>query len=200
MEKKYSAGIVSKLFWAVEAKKTAILFRKGMKRSEIKEKIVEENIYQALNTSRATRMFGNIYSRIDSLGIQLTEWLSIGDFEEICVINMISIMLTERLFADFMYEIFRNKLILGDYELKDNDFNSFIADKKLQSDEIAEWTDETIGKIRQTFYKMLIDGGFAKINNNGVREIVKPILSYEVENYLKDNGMEKYLYSMTGEM
>ena len=200
IQSEYSAGIVSRLFWAIEAKKTAILYNSGMTRSEMKENVISENIYQATNVRRATRMFGYIIKRVDSVDDGLRDLMIKGDFDQVCAINLLMIMFTDKIVADFMYEVFRHKLLLGDYELSDNDFNSFIAEKSQQSTEVAAWASETIEKIRQTIYKMLLDGGFARITDKGVRNIVMPVISYELEEYLKNTGLTSYLYAITGEM
>lgn len=199
IQSEYSAGIVSRLFWAIEAKKTAILFNSGMTRSQMKENVISENIYQATNVRRATRMFGYIIKRVDSVDDGLRDLMIKGDFDQVCAINLLMIMFTDKIVADFMYEVFRHKLLLGDYELSDNDFNSFIAEKSQQSKEVAAWASETIEKIRQTIYKMLLDGGFARITDKGVRNIVMPVISYELEEYLKNTGLTSYLYAITGE-
>ena len=43
---KYSAGIVSKSFWFLESRKTARYILEGLKRQDIIELAVKENIYQ----------------------------------------------------------------------------------------------------------------------------------------------------------
>ena len=53
-------------------------------------------------------------------------------------------MKTDRLFFEFMYEVFRNKIILGDYSFKDRDINIFFQDKKSQSEIVDNWADSTV--------------------------------------------------------
>lgn len=200
METKYSAGITSKLFWGLEAKKTAKFILKGLSRNEIKDIIIGENIYQSPNAERSRRIIGYIYTRLISLGNVLVKILAEADSDGIKVINMISIMLTERLCFEFMYEVYRHKILIGDLNILDKDFNSFFDGKKVQSGEIARWTEKTQAKIRQTIIKMLVEGGFIKIDQNGNRIITRPIVNYNIEVYLKKNGLQNYLYAMTGEM
>ena len=57
-------------------------------------------------------------------------------------------MKTDRLFFEFMYEVFRNKIILGDYSLNDRDINIFFQDKKSQSEIVNNWIDSTVKEIK----------------------------------------------------
>lgn len=198
MEQKYSAGIVTKLFWGTEAKKTAQLFLAEPKKAELKNTVIENNIYQAPSTERATRMFGYIYIRLNALGKELTTLLANGDADQVRVINMISIMFTERLVFEFMYEVYRNKLIMGDSIIEDKDFTTFYNEKTLQSEEVATWSEKSKEKIRQTVLKMLVEAGMVKVENNK-RIIKRPLVGFEVEEYLKQNGLANYLYALTGE-
>lgn len=199
MEIRYSAGITSKLFWGVEAKKTACFVLDGLCKNEIKDIIIRENIYQALNEERSRRMFGYIYNRVTSLGEGLIRMLTKANSDDVKVINMVSILFTERLIFEFMYEIYRQKIMLGDLYYVDKDFNNFFEAKKIQSDEVASWTETTQMKIRQTILKMLVEGGFVQIDEKGNRIITRPIISYKIEEYLKNNGLQDYLNAMTGE-
>ena len=196
---KYSAGIVSKLFWDIEAKKTAELFLKGMNKNEIKDYVLKENIYQAPNDKRAKDIFGCVYKRIKSLDVELLEFMTKGDLENLRIINMVSIMLNERIVFDFMYEVYRQKIIYGEIELTETDFNKFIEDKKSQSEDVAKWTDYTISNIKQTIYRMLANAQFIRIDEMGKKIIKIPIINFDICRYLENNNMKSFLYAMTGE-
>ncbi|MEG2540937.1 MAG: DUF1819 family protein [Clostridia bacterium] len=199
MELRYSAGLTSKLFWGLEAKKTAKLVVDGLNRAEIKDIAITENLYQTPNEERSRRMFGNIYVRICSLGNTLTKMLANADWNEVKVINMLSILFTERFVFEFMYEVYRPKIIVADYILCDKDFNNFFSSKQVQSDEVARWTETTKNKVRQTILKMLAEGSFIAIDDNGIKTITPPLVSIPVENYLKSNKLAEFYYAMTGE-
>ena len=50
---KYSAGLVKKTFWYLESKKTAKYMYDGLKRKNVIDLVIKENIYQVESTARA---------------------------------------------------------------------------------------------------------------------------------------------------
>ena len=107
-------------------------------------------------------------------------------------------MKTDRLFFEFMYEVFRNNIILGNFSLNDRDINVFFEEKKSQSDVVAKWVDSTIRRMKSEYVRMLNEAGLIKVNFNK-REIIIPFLDYVVKRHLLDNDMAPYVYAVTGE-
>ena len=107
-------------------------------------------------------------------------------------------MKTDRLFFEFMHEVFRNKIILGDYSIKDRDMNIFFQDKKVQSEIVDRWTDGTIKKLKSTYLTLIRFAGLLGADSN-YREVIVPFLDYRVKQQLLDTDLESYVYSVTGE-
>jgi hypothetical protein len=110
-----------------------------------------------------------------------------------------SIMKTDRLFFEFMYEVFREKILMGDSTLQDKDFDIFFSRKKEQSKKVASWTNYTFYKLKQVYIRILFEAGFIKGRKRD-RVIVKPIIEEELVQHLKKIGDEKYLNSLMGEI
>jgi hypothetical protein len=70
---------------------------------------------------------------------------------------LLSIMKTDRLFFEFMHEVFKEKFILGDFILKDIDINNFFDIKKTQSETVSKWTDIIITKLKRCYARMLLE-------------------------------------------
>jgi len=195
---KYSAGLVSKSFWYLESKKTANYMLDGLNREQIRDLAIEDNIYQVESEYRTKRIANAIYFRLNSLPEIILENLVKSDIATSKILVLISIMKTDRLFFEFMHEVFRNNIILGNFSLTDRDINVFFQDKKAQSDIVVKWVDSTIKRLKYEYIRMLNEAGLLKVDSNK-REIVIPFLDYRVKQHLIDNDMAQYVYAVTGE-
>lgn len=194
----YSAGMVSRPFWYIEAKKTAKYLIECKDTKEIKDIVAKENIYQVSSEHRATQVFNTVIRRISSLDDFLINAIVNADIATSKLVVLLSVMKTDRLFFEFMYEIFRDKLILGDFNLKDRDVSNFFDTKKSQSEVISKWTDTTITKLKRCYVRMLFEAGLIN-NSSGDRTITPVIMDYKVSSYLKEHNMSALLCTITGE-
>jgi len=195
---KYSAGLISKSYWYLESKKTAKYMLDDLNRKEILELAIKDNIYQVESEYRSKRMTNAIYTRLNSLPKVILEAIVNSDITTSKIIVLISIMKTDRLFFEFMHEVFRNTIILGEYTLKDRDINIFFQEKKIQSEIVDSWVNTTIRRLKSEYIKMLIDSGLIKVDSSK-REIIKPLIDFKVKQLLIDNEMGPYLFAVTGE-
>ena len=195
---KYSAGLVSKSFWYLESKKTARYMLDRLNREEIRDLAIKDNIYQVESEYRAKRMANAIYTRLNSLPEILLRDVVDSDVTTSKVLVLISIMKTDRLFFEFMYEVFRNNIILGDYSIKDRDMNIFFEEKKSQSETLNKWVESTIKRLKSEYIKMIKEAGLLKVDSDK-REVMVPLFDYNVKQHLRDNNMTPYVYAITGE-
>ncbi len=196
----YSAGSVSKLFWYIETKETVKLL-KDKSVDEVKDIVVSDNLYQQKSENRLNREFNVISKRIMSLPESLMYMISDTDIMTSKLIVLISIMATDRLFFELMYEVFREKIRMEEETLKDSDLNVFFRSKQEQSDVCAKWTDSAIKKLKQTFQKYMLEAQLLKNSETSKSEkvVIKPYIEQELRQELMANDMEKYLYALTGE-
>ena len=196
----YSAGSVSKLFWYIETKETVKLLKnKGI--DEVKDIVISDNLYQQKSEDRLNREFSVISKRIMSLPESLRYMISDADIMTSKLIVLISIMATDRLFFELMYEVFREKIRMEEETLKDSDLNVFFRSKQEQSDVCAKWTDSAIKKLKQTFQKYMLEAQLLKNSESSKSEkiVIKPYIEQELRQGLMSNDMEKYLYALTGD-
>lgn len=195
----YSAGSVSKLFWYIETKETVKLLKnKGI--DEVKDIVISDNLYQQKSEDRLNREFSVISKRIMSLPESLRYMIYDADIMTSKLIVLISIMTTDRLFFELMYEVFREKIRMEEETLKDSDLNVFFRSKQEQSDVCAKWTDSAIKKLKQTFQKYMLEAQLLKNSETSKSEkiVIKPYIEQELRQELMSNNMEKYLYALTG--
>lgn len=193
----YSAASVKFLLWYVETKETARLMM-NYSMAEIRNMVVKENVYQQKSVDRAINEYGCIRKRLEALPQELLERLVSSDLQTAKIITFVSCMLTDRLLYEFMYEVYRNKIHLGETHISDADFNVFIQNKKEQSEKVESFSDATIKKIRQVFTKYMLEAGLLT-GKPSERLIAHPYIDQDVKEILLKNNMEKYLYALTGE-
>lgn len=194
----YSAGLTSKLFWLQESKKTAEYILIGFTKEEIKAIAWEENIYQVRAEYRAYEVLNGTYRRMSLLPNELLEKFLESDIQTSKVINLIAVMLDSRIFYEFMHEVFKEKRILGEKELTDRDLNVYFDKKIAESEDVANWTEVAIKKLKQCFTRMLFEAGVVT-SSSKPRMINDILIDYRISNLLEKNGLKNYLNTITGE-
>lgn len=198
-ELEYKSTIKSRPLLFKETKKAAELINKGFKEFEIKEKAKVDNIFQVNTETRRSEIASIVLQRLKVLDDFLIEKIAKGNIDTSKQIVIYAIMKTDRLFFEFMHEVFREKILLKDFTLPDKDFNIFFDRKKEQSERVASWDDYTFYKLKQVYIRILFEAGFIK-NKKKDREIIKPIVEEDIAYHIKRTGDTKYINALTGEM
>lgn len=195
--KKYSAGTIKLSFWFSEFRKVIGLLNSGKTLLEIKKMNLEENIFSASTQARAILTFNTVSTRVKSLDQSFYTLFEKSDISNQKVIVLIAVMQSDSLFFDFVYEVYREKLIIGINELADSDLRIFFKNKQIQSEKVAKWKDYTLKRLGSCYKTMLMEAGLID-RRTGKRKILKPIIDRSLEDCLKINGMEVTLHALTG--
>ena len=196
-KKEYSAGMTKFSFWFSEFKKMVQLQDRGKSLDDIKQMNLDENIFSVATPKRASEIFNAVSTRIKSLDPSFYSVFKQSDIANQKIIVLIAIMETDSLFFDFVYEVYREKLIIGMAELADSDFAIFFKNKQLQSEKVAKWTDHTLKTLGKSYKTILTEAGVID-RSKGNRKILKPILDRSLEDCLIQNGMAVTLHALTG--
>ncbi len=194
----YSAGLMSQSSWFLEFKMAVKLRYAGMDYDSIKKKCVEENLFGAAKEYRALRMAGYIITRVKAMDDALVELFCTSDLATQKLINLITILRTDRLFFEFVYEVYREKVLLGAGVLEDADVNVFFNHKETQSELIAGWKDTTKRKLRGCYLNFMTDANLLAVVEKK-KTLTPPILDVALERYLKANNEEAMIKAITGE-
>lgn len=194
---KYSAGLVSQSFWFVETKRIIKLIHDGKSDDEIKRMCIDENLFSTTKKYRAKRIYGYIKNRIKNLDKELIELFYTSDLITQKVINLIAILKSDRLFFEFMFEVYREKNILGIPVIEDADVNIFFKNKEIQSEDIAAWTDGTKRRLRSIYFNYLNDANFLTVVGKK-KTITPPILDIALARYLEACGESVIIKAITG--
>lgn len=193
----YSAGLVSQSFWFHEFKTVVKLRQSGMELAEIKKKCVEENLFGADKEYRANRMAGYIVTRLKNMDDTLAEIFSESDLPTQKLINLFVIIKNDRLFFEFLYEVYREKVQLGADLIEASDVNVFFTKKEAQSEVIAGWNDGTKKHLRSNYLNFMTDANLlTEINRK--KTITPPVLDVAFEQYLKTNNLDMFIKALTG--
>ena len=101
------------------------------------------------------------------------------------------------LFFEFVYEVFREKIKLGEKKLEDKDLNLFFDNKLSQSEIVQKWSDSGIKKLKNCYVKLLAEAGLLS-DTKGNREIIPALINYKVADELVKADMEVYLNAVKG--
>ena len=197
MVEKYSAGITTECFWFVEFKKMISLYTQGLSKEELKMECVDNNIFGASNAHRAGRIYSYLYKRVKNLDDTLIELFQSSDLRTQKIINLIAILRNDRLFFEFIYEVYREKIILGDMNISTADVRSFLREKRMQSEKIDGWIDRTFENLQATYMTFLKEAGLITATDTGL-VITPPLMDIALERYLKLNGEGDFVKAFTG--
>lgn len=194
MESKYNAGLMAQSFWFIEFKKIVQLYHEGNDYEEIKRQCVEENLLSAVNPNREQRMCGYLLTRLKSMDERLVEIFVNADIATQKLINLVTVMNTNRLFFEFVYEVYRNKLLIGERSIDLKDGNIFFSQKESQNEDLASWSESTKKKLRSLFLNLLIEADLVKWDDDKKknRSINRVFVSMPLENYLKSTNVSIY--------
>ena len=198
-KREYSAGIVSKGFWFLEFKKYLELLKNGKNEIEIKKLQDEENVFSASSKDYGKRIISEINKRIKILPEGIKELFFKSDTGTQKVINLLSIMRTDKLFFEYVYNSYRNELLLGTKEYNPGVVMKFLKEKAEQNEEVAKFSEKTLKRMQGTYGNYLKEAGLLEEKN---KEILygKVYLDYELEKLLMENNMEVYIKTLKGEV
>ncbi|MFW6015166.1 MAG: DUF1819 family protein [bacterium] len=166
--------------------------------SELKNEAVEDNIFQYKNANRRKEVASTLLKRLNGLDDYLLNLLINGSMDISKYIATYSILKTDRLFYEFMDEVYKDKYQVRNPYLTDKDFNIFFQHKAEQSDRVAGWTDYTYYNLKRVFIRILVQAGL--INNEKERKITKALIDKEIINHIENNDNPKYVQAMLGGM
>lgn len=201
MTKKYNAGITSHALWLQEFKLGVSLYLDGKSADEIKAASDEENIFQMTTADRAKRASRNIVRRITSLPVSVIEIFPHLDISNQKLVALLSMMLTNPLVDDFVYEVYRNEIVLGDRILEPREVRAFFIKKQMESEQVSVWTDKTTRRVMNAVLSILRDAGLLRKPTSNIAngdEVLKPYLSFDLVNVMKETGLTRELAALGG--
>lgn len=193
----YKSTIKSRPYLYKETRKAASLVNNGLQIDDLKNESLKNNIFQVDTETRMKELASIITVRLKELDEYLIQKIESSNIETSKMIVIYAILKNDRLFFEFMNEIYKEKILLKDLYLRDKDFNTFFQNKREQSDKVNSWSEYTFKKLKQVYIRILFESGLIA-NQKGDREIVIPIINDEVKDYIYKIGNKIYINAILG--
>ncbi|WP_338880418.1 DUF1819 family protein [Clostridium perfringens] len=193
----YKSTIKSRPYLYKETKKAVSLINKGLDVDGIKGKSLEDNIFQLESEARKKEVASIITSRIKGLDPYILDKIENSNIETSKILVLYAIAKTDRLFFEFLNEVYKEKIVLKDFYIRDKDFSVFFQSKREQSEKVDSWSEYTFKKLKQVYIRILFESGLIG-NQKGDREIVVPIIDSDVKEYLYEIGSKPYADAILG--
>jgi hypothetical protein len=180
----YRATLTGASFLFFEFKQVLSLSAEGLTDSEIREKVLSENLFQYKVNDSLKRSLPSLFRRTHVLDDVLKMMVLQESVETGRMINLYAIMKTDPLFFDFMNEVIREKFEQNDYFLDKKDINLYFTSKIEQGTAIAEWKEQTVKKMKQVIMRILAEAGIIKNKKTG-----------ELQRIFMEDRLKKHLFN-----
>lgn len=166
-----------------------LLVDEGLNDDEIIERIMDENLFQ-FPTERSVKKVVNVcLKRLRCLGddslVKTIAHSSMENAKQACLYAM---MKQYRLVWEYMITVIGAKYRDQDFSYGRIDLNVFFMRIQEQDDEVANWSDGTISKIKQVLNRVLIENEY--IDGPRATTLNPVVVCTEVENAIRANGDE----------
>lgn len=190
----YSSAMTGAAFMLYEFRQLAALKEQGLTDKAIREKTLQENIFQYEKLSSLKRGLPSILRRVNAIDGRLRQTAAEGSLEDAKAVNLYAIMKTDRLFFEFMDEVIGDKLRMNEYSFEKRNLNQFFTVKAEQHEKIAGWTETTVSKLKQVYRKILMETGY--LQDQQSNELNHLLLDGHVKQYLIEIGDINYVRAM----
>ena len=183
--------------WFLEFKKLVLLYHSGLSPEEVKRRCIEENVFGMQTERRVISTFGFLNRRYQQMDSALEDLFCDSDLATQKLINLIAVVSGDRLFFEFLNEVYREKCILGFDAIDNADANAFFRNKSVESEELAAWKETTVQKVRASFFNFMLDANLVQKDKRRFL-LTPPIPDIALERYLQYNGKESLLKAIAG--
>lgn len=157
--REYKANLTGAWFLFYEIKQVTKLIEEGLDDKEIRTLVYEENLFQHNKIASVKRAFPTVLRRARLLDDELRNLLLEGSMENAKLVNLLAIAMDDRLFYEFLQEVIKEKYESSEMALEKIDINMYFTNKAEQSEKIDSFTDTTRNKLRQVYFKILVEAG-----------------------------------------
>ncbi|MBQ9252306.1 MAG: DUF1819 family protein [Clostridia bacterium] len=197
LDLEYSAGLMSQSCWFVEFKKLVRMRSEGMDEEAIRKECLENNLFGAVNENRTKRMYGYLKNRLMNLDDDGVRLFVSSDLATQKLLNLVAILRGDRMFFEFVYELYREKVILGHREITDQDVNVFFTTKGNQSDVVENFSESTKRHLKSNYLNCMADANLIRLEGRK-RIITVPIVESKLALYLELSGDQSILTAISG--
>ena len=164
-----------------------LIVDEGLDDDEIIERTMTENLFQFPTEKSVKRTVRGCLKRLRCLGdeslLKTIAGSSLENAKQACLYAM---MKQYRLIWDYMITVIGAKYREQDFSYGRIDLNVFFMRIQEQDDEVAEWSDSTVNRIKQVINKMLVETDY--LDNLKSTTLNPVLICTDVENAIRANG------------
>lgn len=190
----YKASLTREQYLFHEVRTTARLLNEGLSDEDTVKRIVDDNLFQYPTEKSVQRMAKACIRRLRSMNddslISAIATQSTETSKQIC---LYAFMTDYKLVWDFMVTVIGEKYRTLDNHFSKVDVNVYMNKLIEQNPEVAEWTQDTVNKIKQVLIKTLVENEYLDDTKS---EELKPVwLNSLLENSIRNSGRLQALHA-----
>lgn len=138
-----------------EAVIAADLYIKKQDWAKVREEILKTNLFQSRTSTALERVCREVLSRLKLLSIEQLKIIQDGSRQEQLQILWVAVCKRYHFIRDFAVEVIREKFLLMDYSLSEEDYTIFFDTKAEWHEELERLKDSTKKKLKQVLFRIL---------------------------------------------
>lgn len=138
-----------------EAVLAADLYVKSKDWTRVREEILKTNLFQIKTSSALKRICSEVLSRLKPLSLEQLKIIQEGSRQEQLQILWVAVCKRYSFIRDFAVEVIREKFLLMDYSLAEEEYTIFFDTKAEWHEELEKLKDSTKKKLKQVLFRML---------------------------------------------
>ena len=173
---KYNGGLTREQFLFFETKTLAKLLSEGESINEAISCIKQENLFQFPTERMIVSIANGCYRRLQALESDyLIEVIATASIDVAKQVNLYAMMKQNRIVWDFMTTVIGEKYRTQDFSFTKKDMSGFMFQLQEQNEDVANWSDSTIQKIKQVLTKILVECDYLDSTKS---EVLNPVYLY----------------------
>lgn len=183
----YNGTLTAEQFLLYEMRIVSKQYLESKSIEEIIAYIKQDNLFQYPTERQVSRLTRACYKRLVALDNEkLVYELARAPIDVAKQINLYAMMRYNRLVREFMEGLIGEKYRQQDFSYTKKDINVFFSRLQEQNDDVAAWSEQTIGKLKQVLTKCLIE---TEMLDSGKDTTLNPIfISQELEIGIRENN------------
>lgn len=197
----YSAKLTAEPFLYNESKIIAEYILDGENPNKLKNRNINENLIHYKKNNSIKRVNSPIFRRLEVLDEEMLREFIYSDIDNSRYILLYAIMKTDKLVRDFVFEVYKDKLLMRKEYIEKIDIDTWYEDKCILSQTLRERSESTTAKLKQVIMKIMQDSGLVqkeREKNSYRYKIIRPLLKDKFIKELDSRGDIEYAKAIGG--
>ena len=192
----YSARMTGNPFLFPETRVLLAACHQGISDDSLVQHILDTNAFQYRSSKSISKRVRGLLVRYTPVPLDIRTFISEAPASEARKIALLVLAVRDRLLREFLEDVVVEKMRFPDPQVTFLDFKKFFLRKAEVDDDVANWTDGALNKLRSVYTGTLTDVGiFSNLRERMVRPV---ILEPETRELVIHRFTPKYLRFLEG--